>query len=259
MQRELLLCLAGHGGDSFARLSPIRDGAGSYWRAPRFAMNESTASTLDASDRAAVRALLPTASTYTALCEFASTPSTSLYVTALSEELVEQLGRYREVLVLVESELGDCPRLPVTHIRQRLSHFPPILDSVLGLVVEVEESRLSGGSLLNRLHAAAQSGFPGVRDIFEALLHRCHQVLFNQIISWTVYGLLPEGSSEFFIEAETSPSRTLAASKRQGTGPQAGFASGALVVRARTPLLASCAHTPHTVTITYRVAWVACC
>lgn len=173
--------------------------------------------------------LLPTASSFAALCEFTATPSTSLYLSAMNEGLEEELGRYREALVVVEGELADCPQLPLTHLRHRVAQFTPVLHSVLGVVAEVERVGLRGGPLLNCLHAAAQSGFPAVRATFEALLHRCHLVLFNQLIAWTVYGLLPEGSAEFFIAAEAP--KALSASTRPGTARQAVLASPTPTVR----------------------------
>ncbi len=218
-------------------------------------------------------------------------PSTSLYQTALREELDRQLEGYRRALVRVEAEVAAFPRLPLTHLRARLLHFAPVFDAVLAVVVDVTGGGLVGGRLLNRLHAAAQSGFPSVqvcgggggggagrcvcgrgREVggclrlprfpsscpsctpahpscwwpcphgcplllaqatFQALLHRCHEVLFNQLIAWTVYGLLPEGSDEFFIAADPASAKAaLGASQRGRPRTAPASASAGSMVRA---------------------------
>jgi hypothetical protein len=72
--------------------------------------------------------------------------------------------------------------------------------ALASVVTDVLDDGLVGGPLLDRVFAGTTNGSPAIRTCFQRLLHRCHQVFYNQLMSWVVYGRLPcSGCEEFFV------------------------------------------------------------
>lgn len=207
LRRELLLCLLGHGGDIFFKLDvKMSEPAGAApppvdpYSTTRFELHQGVVA--DACELAGVRTLLPLASCYCGLDEFSRLRwggTDSLYRSALCEAVAGELAAYRAAVVAVEEDLLRDPHLPLVYVREKLLPFEPVFASVLAAVREVVEGGLVGGPLLARLHAGCLHGSPAVQQCFDRLLHRCHQVLYNQLVCWVVYGRLPPGSQECFI------------------------------------------------------------
>ena len=213
MRRELLLALLGHGGDVFVKLETAPGASGAEAHAsdsftrPRFELN-AAAGCVDACEAGALRSLLPLASLYCALHEFVETRltnRTSLYVAALCDAVSSELALYRAAVVAVEQDLIRDDKLPLVGIRERLMPFHHVFRALVAAIADVADSKLVGGQLLDRLFTGSLSGSPTIRSTFERLLARCHQVFYNQLISWVVYGRLPVGAPEFFVAAEASP------------------------------------------------------
>jgi hypothetical protein len=204
MQRELLMCLLGFGGDMFAAVPYLPEHHSCRWRRPRFALHDAALQSLE---REVLASLLPIASAHAAVAEFVQEHglfAPSLYLAALSDELDHELQAYRDAVLQTERELEVHPAMPFVHVRERMLVFEPLLRSMVDTVASIMNEKLLGGALLNRLHAAAQSGVPVVRESMLRIMQRCHQVLFNHLIAWAVFGVLPQGAAaaEFFIVAE---------------------------------------------------------
>ena len=61
-------------------------------------------------------------------------------------------------------------------------------------------SDLRGAALLHHLHAASLSaGAPQLESALRALRARCERALYQQLLAWTVHGLLVDPHGEFFV------------------------------------------------------------
>ena len=64
----------------------------------------------------------------------------------------------------------------------------------------VHPSDLRGAALLHHLHAASLSaGAPQLESALRALRARCERALYQQLLAWTVHGLLVDPHGEFFV------------------------------------------------------------
>lgn len=206
LRRELLMCLLGYGGDIFSKLEMASGtngveaaGRESFSRR-RFEMNATKG--IDTCEAGCLQALLPLASQHCALQEFVDTQRgarASLYLAALCEGVDGELAGYRDLLVSLEQELLRDPLLPLAFLREKLLPYEHVFSAMAGTVGEVVGRRLMGGPLCEALYAGAANGAPAVRACFERLLHQCHQVFYNQLITWAVYARVPVGGGEFFI------------------------------------------------------------
>lgn len=93
-----------------------------------------------------------------------------------------------------------------------------LLPEVRALMGEVLARRLSGSAVMRLLAAKSLSGMPAVQSCAQRLLWHCYQVMFKQLESWLVHGLLLDTEGEFFIQR-------LADSAGGGGAPVAGRAS----------------------------------
>ncbi|KAL4310383.1 hypothetical protein GQ457_01G000060 [Hibiscus cannabinus] len=80
-----------------------------------------------------------------------------------------------------------------------LNNFFVILPPLYELVLKIERHDLRGGKLLNLLHKRLHCGVPELQACIQRLLWHDHQVLYNQRVSWMVYGVLQDRHGEFFI------------------------------------------------------------
>ncbi|TYI13913.1 hypothetical protein ES332_A08G091400v1 [Gossypium tomentosum] len=120
------------------------------------------------------------------------TEEPSIYRRAFANGLVEVLSVYSSVVLQIEEKL--------------LSETMPILAIAIQglnkLVLEIERDDLRGGKLLNLLHKRFHCGVPELQACIQRLLWHGHQVLYNQLASWMVYGTLQDHHGEFFIRRQ---------------------------------------------------------
>ncbi|KAL1156407.1 hypothetical protein V6Z11_A08G089900 [Gossypium hirsutum] len=120
------------------------------------------------------------------------TEEPSIYRRAFANGLVEVLSVYSSVVLQIEEKL--------------LSETMPILAIAIQglnkLVLEIERDDLRGGKLLNLLHKRFHCGVPELQACIQRLLWNGHQVLYNQLASWMVYGTLQDHHGEFFIRRQ---------------------------------------------------------
>ncbi|KAI3996465.1 hypothetical protein MKX01_001303 [Papaver californicum] len=76
--------------------------------------------------------------------------------------------------------------------------LPPLHE----LIVEIERADIRGGELLNLLHKRCHCGVPELQACFQRLLWHGHQVMYNQLASWMIYGIIQDQHGEFFIKRQ---------------------------------------------------------
>ncbi|PSC73303.1 DNA polymerase alpha catalytic subunit [Micractinium conductrix] len=128
-------------------------------------------------------------------------PPPSLYRAALANGLAELLDVYRAAVLRVEAHLLHLATPPpLLTLQQFLLEWEVLLPEAAALAGEVEARGLVGAGVMRALAARACSGSPAVQSCAQRLLWHCRQVLFKQLQSWLVHGLLLDAAGEFFIQ-----------------------------------------------------------
>ncbi|KAJ0589875.1 putative gamma-tubulin complex component protein [Helianthus annuus] len=128
-----------------------------------------------------------------------SKKSQSVYRRAIANGLVEVLSVYRSAVLHVEQKLLSDPLPILATVTQSLNKFFVLLPPLYELILEIERDGISGGKLLNLLHKRCHCGVPELQTCIQRLLWHGHQVMYNQLASWMVYGILHDQYGEFFI------------------------------------------------------------
>ncbi|XP_034691369.1 gamma-tubulin complex component 4 [Vitis riparia] len=138
----------------------------------------------------------------------------SAYGRAIANGIVEILSVYRSAVLHIEQILLSDPTPILATVIQGLNKFFVLLPPLYELILEIERDDIRGGQLLNLLHKRCHCGVPELQACIQRLLWHGHQVMYNQLASWMVYGILQDQHGEFFIrrqedrdvEHEASPS-----------------------------------------------------
>ncbi|CAN6340677.1 unnamed protein product [Urochloa humidicola] len=238
MLHELLLALLGFTGDFVLDASPARgraapqdaaaggggDGDGEVGPAFRLAPDLTF---LQPSERSAIERLISLGFYYRELNRFATEsrdlswiqssvePSPhadktqkgkvrkgSVYRRAIANGITEILSVYRSAVLQVEQNLLSDPLPILATVTHGLNKFEVLLPPLYELVMEIEQKDIRGGQLLNLLHKRCHCGVPELQSCIQRLLWHGHQVMFNQLTSWMVYGILQDQYSEFFIRRQ---------------------------------------------------------
>ncbi|XP_058109306.1 gamma-tubulin complex component 4 isoform X2 [Magnolia sinica] len=137
----------------------------------------------------------------------------SVYRRAIANGIVEILSVYRSAVLQVEQKLLSDPVPILATVTRGLNKFDVLLPPLYELIVEIERDDVRGGQLLNLLHKRCHCGVPELQACIQRLLWHGHQVMYHQLASWMVYGILQDQHGEFFIrrqedsDAENEPSR----------------------------------------------------
>ncbi|XXG84257.1 hypothetical protein AAC387_Pa10g1809 [Persea americana] len=137
----------------------------------------------------------------------------SVYRRAIANGIVEVLSVYRSAVLQVEQKLLEDPTPILATVTQGLNKFGVLLPPLYELVMEIEREDIRGGQLLNLLHKRCHCGVPELQACIQRLLWHGHQVMYHQLASWMVYGILQDQHGEFFVrrqqdgDAENEPSR----------------------------------------------------
>ncbi|XP_021722362.1 gamma-tubulin complex component 4-like [Chenopodium quinoa] len=126
----------------------------------------------------------------------------SVYRRAIANAIVEILSVYRSAVLQIEQKLLADPLPILATVTQGLNKFFVLLPPLYELILEIERDDVRGGKLLNLLHKRCHCGVPELQTCLQRLLWHGHQVLFNQLASWMVYGILQDPYGEFFIKSE---------------------------------------------------------
>ncbi|XP_057782301.1 gamma-tubulin complex component 4 homolog [Salvia miltiorrhiza] len=126
----------------------------------------------------------------------------SVYRRALANGIVEVLTIYRSAVLQIEQKLLSDSLPILATVTQGLNKFFVLLPPLYELILEIEHDNISGGRLLNLLHKRCHCGVPELQTCIQRLLWHGHQVMYNQLISWMVYGILHDQYGEFFISRQ---------------------------------------------------------
>uniref|UniRef100_A0A0D9WCZ2 Gamma-tubulin complex component n=1 Tax=Leersia perrieri TaxID=77586 RepID=A0A0D9WCZ2_9ORYZ len=126
----------------------------------------------------------------------------SAYRRAIANGIAEILSVYRSAVLQVEQNLLSDPLPILATVTHGLNKFEVLLPPLHELVMEIEQKDIKGGQLLNLLHKRCHCGVPELQSCIQRLLWHGHQVMFNQLTSWMVYGILQDQYNEFFIRRQ---------------------------------------------------------
>ncbi|KAH9730480.1 gamma-tubulin complex component 4 [Citrus sinensis] len=126
----------------------------------------------------------------------------SVYRRAIANGIVEILSVYRSAVLLIEQKLLSETMPILATVTQGLNKFFVLFPPLYELVLEIERDDIRGGQLLNLLHKRCHCGMPELQACIQRLLWHGHQVMYNQLASWMVYGILQDQHGEFFIRRQ---------------------------------------------------------
>ncbi|CAI9117266.1 OLC1v1018621C2 [Oldenlandia corymbosa var. corymbosa] len=126
----------------------------------------------------------------------------SVYRRAIANGIVEILSVYKSAVLSIEQKLLSDPVPILATVTQGLNKFFVLLPPLYELVLEIERNGLQGGRLLNLLHKRCHCGVPELQTCLQRLLWHGHQVMYNQLASWIIYGILHDQHGEFFISRQ---------------------------------------------------------
>ncbi|XP_015951163.1 gamma-tubulin complex component 4 homolog isoform X1 [Arachis duranensis] len=126
----------------------------------------------------------------------------SVYRRALANGIVEVLSIYRSAVLHIEQLLLSETKPILATVTQGLNKFFTILPPLYELILKIERDDIRGGQLLNLLYKRCHCGVPELQTCMQRLLWHAHQVMYNQLASWMVYGILQDQHGEFFIRRQ---------------------------------------------------------
>ncbi|CAN4091406.1 unnamed protein product [Withania somnifera] len=130
------------------------------------------------------------------------TSKQSLYRRAIANGIVEVLSIYRSAVLLIEQKLLSDSLPILATLTQGLNKFFVLLPPLFELILEIEHDNIYGGKLLNLLYKRCHCGVPELQTCIQRLLWHGHQVMYNQLASWAVYGILHDPYKEFYISSQ---------------------------------------------------------
>ncbi|KAK2965172.1 hypothetical protein RJ640_019927 [Escallonia rubra] len=126
----------------------------------------------------------------------------SVYRRAIANGIVEVLSVYRSAVLHIEQKLLSDPLPILVTVTQGLNKFFVLLPPLYELILEIERDDIRGGRLLNLLYKRCHCGVPELQTCIQRLLWHGHQVMYNQLASWMVYGILHDQYGEFFVSRQ---------------------------------------------------------
>ncbi|KAI3805912.1 hypothetical protein L1987_21800 [Smallanthus sonchifolius] len=126
----------------------------------------------------------------------------SVYMRAIANGIVEILTVYRSAVLHIEKKLMSDSLPILATVTQGLNKFFVFLPPLYELILEIERDGNYGGKLLNLLYKRCHCGVPELQTCIKRLLWHGHQVMYNQLACWMVYGILHDQYGEFFISKQ---------------------------------------------------------
>ncbi|XP_054819675.1 gamma-tubulin complex component 4 homolog isoform X1 [Prosopis cineraria] len=131
----------------------------------------------------------------------------SVYRRALANGLLEILSIFKSAVLHLEQNLLSETMPILATVTQGLNKFFVLLPPLYELILEIERDNICGGQLLNLLHKRCHCGVPELQACIKRLLWHGHQVMYKQLASWMVYGILQDQHGEFFIRRQEDRDR----------------------------------------------------
>uniref|UniRef100_A0A7N0TTA7 Gamma-tubulin complex component n=1 Tax=Kalanchoe fedtschenkoi TaxID=63787 RepID=A0A7N0TTA7_KALFE len=126
----------------------------------------------------------------------------SVYRRAIANGIVEILSVYRSAVLHIEQKLLSESVPILATVTQSLNKFFILLPPLHDLILEIDRNDIRGCQLLNLLNKSCHCGVPELQTCIQRLLWHGHQVMYNQLASWMVYGILHDQHGEFFIQRQ---------------------------------------------------------
>lgn len=122
-----------------------------------------------------------------------------VYLRAFCTGLDSMLQPYRQALLDLEQEFLGDPHLTISHVNYKLDQFQLLFPSVMVVVETLKLQKIHGCQILETVYKHSCGGLPPVRTALEKILCVCHGVLYKQLATWMLHGLLLDQNEEFFI------------------------------------------------------------
>jgi gamma-tubulin complex component 4 len=124
----------------------------------------------------------------------------SVYRRAIANGIGEILSVYRSAVLHIEQKLLAETTPILATVTEGLNKFFVLFPPLYEVILEIERDDIRGGQLLNVLNKRCHCGVPELRTCLQRLLWNGHQVMYNQLAAWMVYGILQDPHGEFFIK-----------------------------------------------------------
>ncbi|XP_072031509.1 gamma-tubulin complex component 4-like [Amphiura filiformis] len=128
-----------------------------------------------------------------------------LYLRALCAGLDEVLNPYRKTLLMLEQQILTDPNLTVGHVQQVLEPYQLLFPELSNVLEQITHLKAHGCYILELLHQFCICGQPIVKEALQKILYVCHCVMYRQVSTWLLHGILLDRHSEFFIHQTTGP------------------------------------------------------
>ena len=123
-----------------------------------------------------------------------------LYISALKVGLNQYLTEYSTLLCNLEEEILNAPKTTLSFIKHRVVYpFSLVFPDLVLLCKSVSKSN-GGAEILQILYETTLKGKLDLKDAVERIQFHCHKVLYSQMSSFMLHGLLVDLCDEFFIK-----------------------------------------------------------
>ena len=128
------------------------------------------------------------------------------YLKAFCLGLDNVLSSYRKSLLKIEKEIIADPNLSLLYVQQETENYHSLFAALVDVITTLKARKSHGCQILSILHRSSSSGNPLVREAMLNIMSNCHIVMYKQLLSWLLYGLLIDRYNEFFITKISSDS-----------------------------------------------------
>ncbi|XP_069138118.1 gamma-tubulin complex component 4-like [Argopecten irradians] len=123
-----------------------------------------------------------------------------LYLKSFCHGLDQLLDDYRQALHRLEMDTLQDPHLPMSHLLCSLQEYHLLFPALATVVEQICNHKAHGCYILDILHKNSMCGLPVVKLAMHRILHVCHAVMYKQLCSWLLHGVLIDPYLEFFIQ-----------------------------------------------------------
>ncbi|XP_064620606.1 gamma-tubulin complex component 4-like [Lineus longissimus] len=136
-----------------------------------------------------------------------------LYLKAFCDGLDSVLDPYRKSLLDIEQSVLADPHLTVAFVQSSLDEYRHMFPFLVSILEQISSQNAHGCHILDILHKNSSHGLPIVKAALQQIIFTCHGVLYKQLASWMLHGLLLDKHEEFFIQMipSTAPKQEIQA------------------------------------------------
>jgi len=209
MLHELLLVLSAHDSSIFKPWPPPPS-------TPTTIVLDHTFTNIHPAERAALNSLAHLSFLHKDLLSSTSQLAqshSSVVIRAILSSICDTLNSFshrleeieRMILTRDDSVVAAFDIVPLARITTLLGEWDRIVGYLHRFVLGVKtESR--GAQVLERLHQDIHSGYPDIAELVEKLLIAGEEAWLRQVLSWVLYGQIPQlGQSDFFVHPSSDP------------------------------------------------------